>query len=180
MTPEIRRRFNAWKTAPRSWEPGQGGKVALLSWNDSLTKDLGEDSDGSRLQELGTKLLNGHYYPDDVIEFFGEWQDEGRLMRAGDKILQRAHLAFGIKLWAMVEVFVAEMSDDVCRLGYVTTQKHFGKGQWEIVIRRNGSRLRLEVSAISGPGSFLFWIGLPIARYYQMRAWRKALSSFGR
>ena len=83
-----------------------------------------------------------------------------------------------LSAWAMTEVFVAERSDSACTLGYVTTEKHFGVGKWQSTVVRERDELKITVKSISAPRSWLFWVGLPIARYLQKRAWRRAIEEF--
>ncbi len=176
-------RYHRYKSAPRTWDPGAGGKKPPICWEDHLTWTLGEDPDGLRFVEISDRMLTGHYYPRDVIESFGLWTDEGREIRAGDRILQCARLlpfSAWPALWAMTEVFVAARTTESCYLGYVTTQRHFGRGIWRANLIRARDGLTLEVISTSGPQSWLFWIGLPIARFLQKRAWRRAAQEFNK
>lgn len=168
-------RFERYKSAPLTWKPGQSGKPALVSWNDCLDKDLGEDPGGSRFDAIATRMMTGRYYPPQVINFSGDW--EGRELRPGDRILQEMKLG-PVKLYGMAEIFVAERETNRCKIGYVTTARHYGRGIWSAELFRENGRIRLQVRALSGPGSWLFWIGLPVARYLQMRAWRRAAEDF--
>jgi hypothetical protein len=181
MTPSIRQRYEKYRLSELSWRLVEGGKLPLVAWKDHLSEDLGEDPDGNRFAEISKRMLDGRYYPPDTLEFFGPWMDEGREIRVGDRILQRARLlpfSSWPVLWAMTEVFTAERTATMTTLGYLTTKNHFGKGRWQATLERDGTRLRLTVDAISGPGSLLFWVGLPVARWLQMRAWRRAFETF--
>lgn len=181
MSESVRRRFEPYAHSPLSWHVGQTGKPALISWHDHLEEDLGPDPYGSRFTEISQRMLSGRYYPPDAIEFFGLWQVERRDLRAGDRILQRARLLPflpSIGLWAMTEAYVAESGDDTASFGYLTTRKHFGRGIWTATLRRTDGQLVLTVDGLSGPQSWLFWLGLPIARALQKRAWRRAVEEF--
>lgn len=180
MDPGLRRRFDSMKSAPLTWDPVKGGKRSWLCFEDSLTEDVGPDSDEG-YEAIATRMLDGRYYPADTIQYYCEAIDQGRLLSAGDRVLQRALIlpflpAAG--LWSMVEIFVAERSDDRCHLGYVTTAKHHGRGIWQAELTRNGTRLSLKVRSTTSPQSWLFWIGLPLARYLQLRARRRAVEEF--
>jgi hypothetical protein len=96
-------------------------------------------------------------------------------------MLQRARLLpFSPRpgLWSMTEVFLAKRTPTTCSLGYVTTRKHFGRGIWQATLSVVEDDLELKVTGFSGPASWQFWLGLPVARYLQMRAWRRAIQEF--
>ncbi|HTQ12138.1 MAG TPA: DUF1990 family protein [Fimbriimonadaceae bacterium] len=181
MTPSIRRRFDRYSRGPLTWEVGRAGKPALVSWEDRAEEDLGADPSGVRFSEISARMLGGRYYPEDALEFFGLWQDEGRQIRARDRILQRARvipfLAWPVA-WAMTEVFAVEQTSSTCRYGYLTTKRHFGRGIWQARLERSDGRLKLIVESVSGPRSWQFWATLPLARYLQRRAWRRAVEEF--
>jgi|SRR5579862_7034966 len=183
MTREIRERYERYRSADLTWDPVKGGRRPLICWVDSSFSFLGEDLDGSGFVEVSGRMLGGRYYPPDAIDFFGPWEDEGRELKVGDRILQRARL-FPFSnwpvLWAMTEVFVAERTSTTCHIGYVTTRRHFGRGLWQARLSRTEEGLELEVESISGPQSWLFWVGLPLGRYLQQRAWRRAILEFAR
>lgn len=121
------------------------------------------------------RWVSGKYYPEDVIRF----HFIGDRLRVGTRILQEMTIFSAITLFAMVEITVCERSEQECRIGYVTTRRHFARGEWSARIWWEADSLELgfEVKAVTCPSSFWFWVGLPIARYYQMRAWRKAIAS---
>lgn len=78
----------------------------------------------------------------------------------------------------MTEVFVAEQTRDTCTLGYVTTERHFGRGKWQATLTLSNGALTLHVRATAGPGSIWFWIGLPVARHLMVRARIRAVKEF--
>jgi hypothetical protein len=181
MPPEARRRFDAFASAELTWHPVRGGDVPLVVWRDRLEKDLGPDAGGERFEAIAQRMLGGRYYPPDVLEFFGLWLEEEREIRAGDRMLQRARLVPWLRrpvVWAMTEAFVAERGPDACTIGYVTTRRHFGRGIWQATLTRREGRLTLLVESTAGPGSWLFWLGLPYARFLQLRARRRAVEEF--
>jgi hypothetical protein len=183
MSPKIRRRYEAYLSAPITWDPVRGGRKSWAFREEVVVEDVGPDSDGERFAKIGRRMLTGLYYPPDVMDAFGLWDDESREMRIGDRILQRARLLPFSRwpvLWAMTEVFIAEMTESTCILGYVTTRRHFGRGLWKSTLRREQGRLSLTVESTSGPGSWLFWLGLPFARLLQRRAWSRAAEKFSK
>lgn len=178
MTPQVERRYRRGLRAQLSWHPEKGGKRVWVCFDDRIVEDLGEDPGGSRFRAIAERLLSGQYYPPDAIEFFGEYAErEGRL-RVGDRILQRATLTPfwpALAVWSMVEIWVADCDDDHCHIGYVTTAQHHGRGVWQAELTREDGRLKLRVESTACPNSWLFWLGLPLARGLQLRARRRAI-----
>lgn len=170
----VRERFEAWKAEPLTWHPVQGGKRPLIAWDDDITVDLGADPDGSRFREIADRMMTGRYYPPHVIVFHRETDAP---MVPGERVLQETHLAF-VRLWSMVEIFLADRGDDFCRIGYVTTRRHHGRGIWQAHLTRNEGKLSLRVFSMAGPQSMWFWIGLPIARWKQLWSREQAIKSF--
>ncbi len=177
MEAKVKERFEDGLSAPLSWSPTEGGKKSPICFEDSLTVDLGPDPTGERFTAIADKILSGNYYPPDAVQFFGLHQDENRPIKPGDRIQQRA--PFGpLGFWSMVEIFMAERTDDTCRIGYVTTEKHHGRGIWSATLMRAAGNLILKVESIANPHSFLFWAGLPFARLLQLRARLRAIQEF--
>jgi hypothetical protein len=174
MDVEVRRRFDRYATSPTTWDPVTGGRRPAVAWDDDLTVDLGPDMDGHRFKDIADLMVTGRYYPPDIILFH---RPTDAPLRVGERVLQQAFCR-GLSLWSMVEIFLAERTEDACRIGYVTTAKHHGRGIWQAHLSRGNGRLSLRVFSTAGPQSFWFWIGLPVARYLQLRARRKALERF--
>lgn len=171
------------ESAALSWHPVSGGRRTWLVFEDDKTFDLGPDADGTRIRKIAQLMLTGRYYPPDAVRVFGRFTLEDRPIRVGDRLVQEAPLFCrwgGPLLPSSVEIIDASASDDECRLGYVTTEFHFGRGIWRAVLARGDGRLSLHVKSTSMPGSWLFWLGLPVARYLQLRARRRAVEEFRR
>jgi hypothetical protein len=142
---------------------------------------LGEDPTGDRFRAISERMLTGRYYPPDAVEFFGEFQDRDGRLRVGDRVLQRAPFfpfTTALSAWSMVEIWLAEQTENRCQVGYVTTAHHHGRGIWQACLERRDDKLTVTVKGIAAPQSLLFWLGLPVARYLQKRAWRRAIESF--
>ncbi|MGI8923743.1 MAG: DUF1990 family protein [Fimbriimonadales bacterium] len=176
MTDSIRRRYERYLPAKLSWHWDTISDSPFL-WRDVSVEDVGPNMD-ARFEAIADRMMKGNYYPPDAIRFYGPWMDEGRDLRQGDRILQRARVGLFLKLWAMTEVQIAEKTDTTCTIGYLTTKRHFGRGKWQSKLTKDKGRLILAVEATTTPGSLLFWIGLPIARALQRRAWRRAAEEF--
>jgi len=177
----IEERLRRASRAALSWDPNTGGRWCLIRFNDSLQEDLGEDPTGERFEAISHRMLNGRYYPPDVLTFYGRYMEDHREIRAGDRLLQRARLIPlwpKPELWSAVEILVAEKTEDGCKVGYLTTEQHFARGMWTADLRRLGTRLVLQVRSIACPKHWLFWIGLPYARFLQLRARRRAIEEF--
>ncbi|MBS1722961.1 MAG: DUF1990 family protein [Armatimonadetes bacterium] len=171
------------KRAKPTWNPETGGTRAWVCFEDHVVEDVGPDPDGSVFAALADRMMRGDYYPPDVIIFFGEFRSDGRDMRPGDRVVQQARLISFLYwpiLWSVAEIYVAERTADTCTTGYVTTDQHFGRGIWRAVLSRKDGRLTLDVKSTASPGSFWFWVGLPVARYLQLRARRRAIEDFRR
>jgi hypothetical protein len=174
MDAGIRARFERYAKSPTTWNPVSGGRRLLVAWDDDITEDLGPDPDRSRFSQIADLMTSGRYYPADVIVFHR--LHEGP-MTPGERVLQQTAL-LGIPLWSMVEIFLAERTETICRIGYVTTAKHHGRGIWQAHLTWEVGQLSLRVFSTAGPQSIWFWLGLPIARFLQLRARRKALERF--
>jgi len=169
------------ESAPLTWDPVLGGRKGLICFEDHCDFDLGPDPTGERFNLIAKRMLSGQYYPPDAIRCSGRFLTEGRDLRVGDRMVQQAPLFCrlgGPLLSSAVEIYLAERSDDRCALGYVTTDFHFGRGIWSAHLRRSDGELRLVVDGIASPHAWLFWIGLPVARWMQRRAWRRAVEEF--
>ena len=174
-------RFHRNSSAPVNWNPVTGGKRSRVCFDDSLTEDLGSDPTGSRFDSISERMMKGYFYPQDAVQYFCEAHDTGRDLKVHDRVLQRAPLfpflpSFG--MWSMVEIFVASRSESECTLGYVTTTRHQGRGIWQAKLMRVGDRLSMTITSTTSPQSWLFWMGLPLARFLQLRARRRALEEF--
>ncbi len=174
----IKARYEDGLSAPLSWSPTEGGRRAFVCFEDLLVEDLGPDSDGSRFIAISKRMMAGDYYPPDAVQFYGLYQDEIRNVQVGERIQQRAPIFAGLYAWSMVEIYIADICKDHCKIGYVTTQKHHGRGIWTATLNRVDGKLKLTVASTANPHSFLFWVGLPIARYLQLRARRRAIEEF--
>lgn len=169
----------AWADgAEPTWSLTEGGKRPLVCWDDDITVDVGPDPDGMRLERIAGRLRNGLYYPYEVIEFSGRYRLEGRELRVGDRIIQRAQILpffYWPGAWSVAEVCLIESEPDRFLFGYVTTTRHLGRGIWRVEAKWVEGRLSLRVWSTAGPGSPLFWLGLPVARWLQLRARRKGI-----
>ncbi|MGV3616770.1 MAG: DUF1990 family protein [Fimbriimonas sp.] len=182
MSPSIERKFRRIERVPLAWDPVKGGRRGWVCFDDHLEVDLGEDPTGEGFARVADRMISGRYYPADAVVFHGDFQERGAL-QVGDRVLQRAPmLAFSPIpfVWSAVEIWLAERTADRCRIGYVTTVRHHGRGIWQADLQRENERLKLTVQSTASPNSWLFWLGLPVARFLQLRARRRAIEEFRR
>lgn len=164
-----------------TWHPTEGGRRGWICFDDLRSFDLGADATGRRFQLIADRMMSGRFYPTDAIRAYGKFSQEARELRVGDRVLQQAPLLGKLGsplLSSAVEIYAAERTDHCCRIGYVTTAFHFGRGIWSAELAGKDSRLSLTVRSIASPQSWLFWAALPIARYLQLRARRRAVETF--
>ncbi len=117
MEATIKVRFEDGLKAPLSWSPTEGGRRSIICFEDHLIEDLGADESGSRFAAISEKMISGGYYPPDAVQFFGLFQDEHRSMQIGDRVQQRAPIFGGLFAWSMVEIYIADLRNDYCRIG---------------------------------------------------------------
>jgi hypothetical protein len=169
------------ESAQVNWDLVKGGKRAWICFEDDKTYDLGPDADGSRFTVISERMMSGNYYPPDAVVFSGRFREEGRNLKPGDRVVQEAPLfgkLGGPLMPSAAEIYVAEREEGRCRIGYVTTSIHFGRGIWTAELTRRDGKLELHVWSTASPRSWLFWLGLPYARYLQLRARRRAVEEF--
>jgi len=171
----------SWAEVPtRTWDPIASVKCGRIFFKDEKTYALGTDPSGLRFKEISRRMFSGHYYPPDAVRFDGKFMQEHRDLIVGDRVIQTAPLLGklpGPSLTSVVEIYICEQSDDKSTIGYVTTSKHFASGMWTAELTKTNGMLMLKVSGRVCPGP-LFLIGLPYARFLQLRAWRRAVEVF--
>lgn len=171
------------EAAELSWHPEAGGPRSWLVFEDDRKYDLGEDPNGDRLQAIVTRTLRGRYYPADAVRVTGRFVIENRDIRVGDRLVQQAPLFCrlgGPLLASAVEIFIVHETSETFSFGYVTTRRHLARGMWRADFHLHQGRLSVKVRSTSMPGSFSFWLGLPVARFLQVRARRRAIEEFRR
>lgn len=180
MEARLEQRFEKYLEAPNTWDPATGGKRAIIGFRDSLEVTLPGCPSGKIIEAIIDRMLSGDYYPPDAVQFFGRFRDEGRHLKKGERILQRARMLPFLDqfcLYSMAEIFVAVAGQRYCRIGYVTTKRHFGRGIWSATLHESNGAMKLLVESEAYPGSWQFWLGLPVARYLQLRARRRGIEN---
>lgn len=180
MLPTLEQRIVDASDVPASWDPIKGGKRSWLHFEDDKSYYLGKDAPDT-FEAIADRMICGNYYPPDCIVFHGAFRSENRPLRVGDRVVQRARILpflHNPAAWSVVEIFRAERSGEACAVGYVTTKAHHGRGIWLAELTRNGGKLNLRVRSTASPNSWLFWLGLPVARFLQVRARVRAVAEF--
>lgn len=166
--------LECWKRVPLSFE-SQAEPKFWLRFIDSLTVNLGADPDRAKFKTISGWVETGHYYPREVIEFHLSTDR----VQPGTRVLQVIRLLpFLPEMASMVEIDIFEKSATHLTVGYVTTEKHFARGWWRAHFSFEGENLMLKVESVAVPGSLLYWCGLPVARYLQLRARRESIKRF--
>lgn len=181
MSSKLQNLFERARTSPVTWDPVRGGERAWICFDDDKSYDLGPDEDKSRFAKIAERMMTGRYYPPDAVQFFQQPSKADSVLKPGDRVLQRAPFFCrlgGPLLNSAVEIYVAERGESVCRIGYVTTDFHYGRGIWTAELTCVDARLSLRVWSTANPHSILFWLGLPVARFIQLRARRRAVEEF--
>ena len=167
--------------APESYSPIAAGSPAEAIFRDAHRQDLGPWSPEA-FERVKAALLAYRFYPDDVMVRRTQFEEEGRPVRVGDR------LGLGLKLPnlpglppfmlpAIVEVDVVQETAQSVRFGYVTTERHYGRGQWLAEISRADDRAILAVTCHIRPARWYVWLGLPVYRRFQLAAFRAGLAN---
>lgn len=180
-----------WVDAP-AWSSEVAGRERperLVS--DRIRVPLAEQADMALLAAAGRELLRYRFYPPAVASALGRFDLEDRLARDGDRVLQRLQIlrAFGrplVEVLSQVELRGLEFGPERWAFGYVTTERHPGRGEWRLRLERDAeARLWLTMTAraepawgrISGlPG--IRWLWRRMMRHYQRRAHRLGIAAF--
>ncbi len=124
---------------------------------------------------LRARILRGTVYPLHVMERRAAFLDEGRPARVGEVIAMGLRLPTlpGLPpavLPAQVRVHIAEETDDSVTFGYSTTTDHYGCGQWQVRLVRDGDTLVMEMESHLRPVRWFLWPGIPVYRRVQQAA----------
>jgi hypothetical protein len=90
VDPDIAERIRLAESAALTWDPITGGRRAWICFEDDETYTLGPDPGAKLFKQIVRRTLEGHYYPADAVVVHGRFQQEGRQIRAGDRLVQSA------------------------------------------------------------------------------------------
>jgi len=140
---------------------------------------LGPDEDGL-FDRAVEKLLKYHFYPPSFLDFAGDFQNERRPLRYGDRIVQQITVIPDIlEVITMNRVTATIAESNRIGFTYTTTEYHLEIGEWTaVVIRKRDNQVVLAMHAISKPGPKMPLWAMPFSRALQLRAHRLGLEHF--
>ncbi len=167
--------------APESHSAVAACSPAEAIFRDAHRQDLGPWCPEA-FERAKAALLVYRFYPDDVMVRRTQFEEEGRPVRVGDRLglgllLPNLPGLSPFMLPAIVEVDVVEVTAQSVRFGYVTTERHYGRGHWLAEISRSGDRAILSVTCHIRPARWYVWLGLPVYRRFQLAAFRAGLAN---
>jgi len=125
-------------------------------------------------------FLNYNIFPESILTFKTQWEDENRLMRIGDTIVQQAFLP-PIKLLSQKIIFGVRIcniviEDNKVGFSYETLEGHIEKGISTFTIEQNENKVNFTIHTFSSPGNLLTRLVGPIISIpYQTYCTKSAL-----
>lgn len=119
-----------------------------------------ELSTSKTINQLNLDILyNYRIFPERIMTFKTQWQDENRSMKIGDTIVQQVFIP-PIKYFSQKLIFgvrVNEIIDDELKKGfsYETLEGHVEKGISTFTIEQTENKLIFKIHTYSIPGNFL-------------------------
>ncbi|MEZ4937011.1 MAG: DUF1990 family protein [Crocinitomicaceae bacterium] len=130
-------------------------------------------------------LFEYNIFPKNILEGFGQWQEENRSMQVGDTLVQQIFIPPNPK-WSqkiITGVRISEIIDkaDCKGFSYETLEGHVEKGISTFTIERRQNCIYFKIHTYSSPGNFLSKLLGPVfSRPYQKYSTKKALENFKR
>ena len=126
-------------------------------------------------------LFDYDVFPSSIIRYETEWKTEGRKMRVGDIVLQRAMIPplIGFGLCLEFAVRISRLIEEEKRLGfaYETLTGHAERGISEFYFEEQNSSLNFTIHTHSEPGHWTSRMGKNVATLpYQAWCTRRALN----
>ena len=160
------------------------GSPSTALFTDRHRRELGPWSPEA-FARIRAALLGYQFYPKTTMIRQTQFEDEGRAVRVGDRIGMGLFLPnlpglSPFSLPAVVEIHEVADEPALVRLGYQTTRRHYGRGEWVAEVSRQGDQLVLEVRCHVRPSRWFAWVGLPFYRSFQLRAFRSGFANLAR
>ncbi len=135
-----------------------------------------------RFGRVRNALLGYRFYPPSTMIRRAQFEEEGRSSRVGDRLglglfLPNLPGLHPLCLAAVVEISQLTDESERVKLGYVTTRKHYGSGEWIAEVGREGDQMILSVRCHIRPTRWFVWLGLPFYRYFQLRAFHAGFTN---
>ena len=150
------RYLDIWKDAPASYVPGRT-PVGNSWFYDSHEETVACNARSHTFRRVRNLLLDYEFYPPTWMSTASDFGCEQRLMRVGDRIVQRHHL-FHLSGFSLLDIIglveIHAVWDEPRRVGFssVTVSPHVTQGEWTITATwQNNGDIVLGVRAVSRP-----------------------------
>lgn len=176
------RYLDLWRAAPLTYNPDQ---PIDSEWHvDRYEIILGKDSSGEIFQRAAQLTLSNRFYPPQVMVNTSDFQREDRLVRCGDRVLQRIRLLLAwdrpvLEVLTMNEI--TEVVNEPRRKGftYTTTSVHSELGDWSPTVEwRENNEVALVITVVSRAKPGASRLSRRITRWMQLRAHRLSILNF--
>lgn len=171
-----------WKDQPLAYTTGQ--ELGADWYKDSYEEVIGVDTNGALFERAGDRLLRYNFYPATVMAYVSPFSLENRLMKQGDRLIQRVHV-FRIGDQPIIDVVtmneITSVVDEPRKKGftYITTASHSEQGEWSAMVEwREDNTLVLKVTAISRLDPKEPPLIRPFVRFLQKRAHHLGIANF--
>lgn len=171
-----------WKEAPLTCPPNPEMDE---HWNmDRYEIILGQDARGDLFRRAARLVLRNVFYPPEVMTAVSDFQEEGRDVREGDRVVQRIRI-FQYNTMPLLEALtmneITSVIDEPRRAGftYTTTAAHSEIGEWSPLVEwRENGEVALVITVISRMRPGASKVLRRFARGIQLRAHRLSIENF--
>lgn len=121
------------------------------------------------LGEHADFLFRYEIFPEHILRFWGEWQGEGRAMRAGDTIVQEAAMPpipWGARLLFGARVTEVSRSPQSASFSYATLTSHAETGVNTFGLKLEGGEAVAWITSRAEPGNPLMRLAAPVVMRY--------------
>jgi len=150
------------------------------TWHvDQHEMPLGLDQDGL-FDRAVQHLLRYQFYPPSVLHHASDFSRDNRILRFGDRIVQRIHAIPGLLDVITMNRITATFAEPN-RIGftYTTTEHHLEMGEWTAtVLRKRDKQVVFVMHALSKPEPKMPLWAKPFSRALQIRAHRLGMEYF--
>ena len=147
------------------------------------TISIQEINTTKKLNEIDLRFLfNYNIFPDNIMTYYTQWNDENRAIRIGDIIAQQVYIP-PIKSVSQKIIFgvkINEIIDEIDKKGfsYETLEGHVEKGISTFTVEEQDHKIIFKIQTFSKPGNLLTSLLGPIISVpYQTYCTKKALKN---
>lgn len=159
---------------PRPLEPEleRQKRLAIRPLASSLEELVFERRAPCALSSLGQRadfIFRYEIFPEHILRSWGEWQGEGRAMRAGDTIVQEAAMPpvpWGVRLLFGARVTEVSRSPLSVSFTYATLTSHAETGVNAFGLRLEGGEAIAWITSQAEPGNALMRLAGPVVMRY--------------